>query len=891
MNFEEIWGFIKENSSFFRKISKKEEINIDFDNMLYFIEDEWRADPFYMIISVFRSRFSELGPSNEHEFTRMVKMSHNHGVKLPFGKKEYDEYMEFDTKNQTILYSIEEFLDAKDYKFTIPSKEDANIKFRNVASIIEQVLSDIFIYEGREARYYVDIYDRLAGFEVFLDNGSIFVPARYFNIPRCSLYEDKLRKIDISSKITVLGMENVHASDNISGEVFVSSEYTDGIANVCKYFRSFNIVANEYKFAIEMVKSIKTFSKEGALILVNDTSLHEYYIDIFLSMYSSNGVSSVPYLIDVAKSMSMFTPVEKDMFLTGISSDIPIDIIDMVKPYIDGGDDDHETKIYKLIDDGNIELCARNVKISGDSSSIIFYNKRMKYFKEFTIDRSGIVNEFIPDIGGFRYISTYCGIGRDKAPKGYSSVDSYITAVVTRVIHREFSTLPVYTGSRSSGVHLIDGVPVMAYGDSVFGLNGKHSIGGVIIEGSSTNVIVPKTKPTKRQVVSYLSDIVESSKGFIVSENNEYEYFALMMASSIVLPFVSKANKFTATIVGANNYIRDGIIYRIFNGIFSNSRVVSTDSDYVIKSIADGSSSILVTDLKRETKNTIESIAKERFGSEHLSRVRAYDPIKVTINISPIVVFSDSDWIIDDSVVFNFRPRVSNVSDSRLYEYGDVSGSIASYVFSNIKKIAQIEEKFISKARMIIKSDKIVDKNSYMDFFEKILPAMVLCELTGYKSGMDFHDDMMSIFFRTSRIRKSLKVDKLILGIRDGGNKVEDKIFDESLRMHQHGDLIYVDKAFHRSYIDSENTDMYVFVFDSTSVYERLRKDLDISYVEFIEILREYDGYVNHDNGSKNWRIGSNKKMSVYGAYREYIGDNKDNYCAIRMSKSGILNI
>jgi hypothetical protein len=178
-----------------------------------------------------------------------------------------------------------------------------------------------------------------------------------------------------------------------------------------------------------------------------------------------------------------------------------------------------------------------------------------------------------------------------------------------------------------------------------------------------------------------------------------------------------------------------------------------------------------------------------------------------------------------------------------------------------------------------------------MDFFEKILPAMCLCEVTGYMDGMDFHDDMMSIFFNTRRIRKSLKIGKLILSIKDGQATVEDKVFDSMLRRSQYGDLVYVDKGFHRSYLDNENTDMYIFIFDIRKVYERIRKDLDISFVEFHESVRQSDGYVSYDNAVKNWRMGSDKSMSAFSAYKEYIGGSKDDFCAIRMSKNSIFSM
>ena len=64
-----------------------------------------------------------------------------------------------------------------------------------------------------------------------------------------------------------------------------------------------------------------------------------------------------------------------------------------------------------------------------------------------------------------------------------------------------------------------------------------------------------------------------------------------------------------------------------------------------------------------------------------------------------------------------------------------------------------------------------------------------------------------------------------------------------------------------------------------------------MSYIEFVDSLMSHDGYINYDNGMRNWRIGSNKNMSTYAAYKEYIGGAKDNFGAFRMSKKSILTV
>jgi len=894
INFDQIWDFIQENSDFFKKISKKDEIDILFDERRYIIDGRWRVDPFYMILYVFRQRFIELGPSSEHEFTRMSKMAYSYGVKFPFGKKEYDKYAEFEVKNQNVLYVIEEFLKPNGYKFKIPLKDAADKLFANVSAVIENVLQDIFMYEGHMCRYYVDIYERLSGFEVYLDNGSIFIPARYFDVDRPAFLEDKLTNIDVKDIVTVRNIDDIdtYGESALSpGVIYLSTDSTDSISNATKYFRTFNIDCDDKQFIYSAVHSIKKSADKEVAIVVGDNDIVSFYANEILDLYSSHSSSAIPFMIDIAKSASGFNPVEKDMLLTALYKELQKDIVDIIRPYIEGGDNSDESVISELIDNGNIELCAKKVRLNGDSSSIIFYNKKMKYFKEFTIDKSGITNELIPDLGGFRFISNACGINRDKTIPGFSSVDNYIFSIVSKVIHREFSMLPIFRAKRTSGSHMLGETPVYSSSGMVFGLNGRVSKDGYIVDPNLINSPVPKVKPTKRSVVSSMKTVVDACSGYIVADKKEYESFAIMMMSSILLPFVKRANKFVASISGASEYAKDGIKYRIFNGVFRNARIVKTDYDFVIKTIIDGSTSILVTDNNNEIKKTIWTIARERFGDEQLTRSRSSDIVKTTTNTSPLLIFSDSKMVIEDSIVFDFIPRVSNYAEARLYDYDDEAGNIAHYVIHNTKKISQIEDRFVDKARKYIKEKSIVDKNAYMDFFEKILPAMCLCELTGYMPGIEFHDRMMDTFFRSARLRSNIRIDKMILSVVDGAKKVEDKVFDIDLRNSQAGDMVYVDKAFHRAYIDNDDTDTFVFIFDVYRLYEMIRKNTDMSFVEFYDAIRMYDGYMNAENASKNWRIGSDRKKSVYQAYKEYIGGDRDNFAAIKMSKSNILSI
>ncbi len=889
MKTEEIWKFIKNNNNFFNKISKKEDVDIDYNRESYLMNGVWRADPVYLLLFIFRIKFNTLGPSSDHELVRMRKMTKAAGIDFPFGKKEYDEYIDFDSRNQSILYAIEDILKAQNYQFIIPTKEFANKTFRNVSGSIEAILKDVFIYNGKTARYYVDIFDRLTGFEIFLDNGSIFVPVVYKEVERSALYEDLLRKSPENSTINIkeiLGIDNTIMSDNT---VFVSSDHPESVKNIAKYFRSFNIDSDDDFFCLDVVKSLYLLTSNDIVILINGQDLVEFISTLTIKTFLEDTSLSLPYVIDIAKYVSSFPSSSKDLYLQSISSDLRDDVVSVLKPYIYGDNSDHDMIILDMIENENVELCSRTLKMNNESSGIVIYNKRLKFFKEFSIERSSIANELIPDMGGIRMIASRCSISSDMVPSGYSSIDTYIISMVLKSIQRIVGTLPITGRTYSSGVNIVGNTSFYAHTGGVYGLKGKHSILGNLITGGSISPNIPNVKLTKKAANDSLAKIINTCKEYITHDNDEFKYFGALLVSSLVSPLLMKSNKFTIGIVGANKYSMDGIIYSVFNGVFKNSRILNTDSDFVVGKAIDGSTSILVTERKKSISGFIDNTAAERYGTVTESRNRNLDMVISSVNTSPIVTFGDLEWIIDDTVIFNFTAKTFNSSEGRLLEYIDQSGGIASYVMANRKKLLKFEDDFITMAKKNMRSGKISNKNSYLDFFEKILPAMCLVEAVGYMSGKVYHDDMMSIFYNTNRIKNTIKVDRLILNMIDGNRKVEDKVFNSNFRSVQNGDTVFVDKIFHKSYSAHKNTDMFVFIFNGQSVYSKISKDNDISYIDFISAIKEQKGYLNYENAIRNWTLGGDRSKGPYTIYKEYELGEKDDFFALRIAKSSIL--
>lgn len=891
MDFDNLWGFFSENLSFFENMAHQAGVRIaPSEKRFYHSDGRWSPDPMYLLLVLFRKKFEMSSPSSDNEFVRMSKILYSSGIKIPIKKKEYDEYIKFDMINQSVLSAIETVLSPKNGVFTIPSKEFATSMFKNASRNMEDILDGLFIYEGSSARYYVDIYDRLTGFEIILDTTTIFIPVRFTDVNRSAFLEDRL--LSLSSKDTVSIRDIRESSEDYStATVFLPEESTDGIANVVSYFDSLNIDSDSDDFVVNSLNSILKFGGADKTILIKNDIATLKIAEMMASLYETHGSSSIARIIDIARIVSKMNTISRGMVLDAVSKIIPQDIVDLIKPYIDGSDNNYVMKISELINNKHIELTSRIVRLNGDSSLIRFYNKDMKYFKDFSLDKNGIMNELVPEIGGVKYIASYCGVNGENIPSGFSTIESFIVSTVMKVIHSEFAALPVFDRFYGAGVHKIGDKIVYNSKHGVYGLGGRHSFGGVLFSASDTDVMIPKTRPTKNTASAAISRIVESVNGFIPSADGMSELFAILVASSAVLPVLNRANKPILSVYGAGVYTKNGMIRRVFEGRFRNSKCLNTDSEFVVKKSADGSTAVLVSELTPKTEKILRKLSLERYGTETISRFKNTDSTIKSINTSPIVVFSQSPWLIDESMVFNFPARVSSEASAYLVDADDVSHILISFVMNSLKKILSAESKFVSAVLKKLNKKRLDSRHPYVDFFEKILPGMCLVDTTGYMDGWDFHDMMYEVFFSDEAAASLMNIEKLLLNMKSGDSKIEDKLFDKKLRMNQHGDLIAVDKIYHKSYIDKGDTDNFVLLFRKKDVYESLNEDIGMNFIQFSRMLDEYGAAINIDNAMRNYRVEHDKNKTIYNWYNELFGRDKDNFCAIKISKKRLYGL
>jgi ASC-1-like (ASCH) protein len=150
---------------------------------------------------------------------------------------------------------------------------------------------------------------------------------------------------------------------------------------------------------------------------------------------------------------------------------------------------------------------------------------------------------------------------------------------------------------------------------------------------------------------------------------------------------------------------------------------------------------------------------------------------------------------------------------------------------------------------------------------------------------------MYEAFFNDEVVHNTMNLDKLILSIKNGSSIIEDKIFDEKLRMNQHGDIVAVDKLFHKAYVDKEDTDNFILVFRKRDVYDEIKDDIGMSYARFSIFVDTLKNAILIDNAMRNYRVGHDKNKTIYNWYVELFGKNKDEFASIKISKKKLYGL
>jgi hypothetical protein len=285
-------------------------------------------------------------------------------------------------------------------------------------------------------------------------------------------------------------------------------------------------------------------------------------------------------------------------------------------------------------------------------------------------------------------------------------------------------------------------------------------------------------------------------------------------------------------------------------------------------------------------------LSRELVGTETIIKAKGPMMFYRYENTAPFILLSKDPIIIDESIVFNFPFKTTVEPGAHLKDHDDVSGTLATHIMGNYKKIQKLEESFVHGALIRVTNEKSIYKNPYVDFFEKIVAGMCVAELTGVMTGAEFQEFMYDMYFNDDNIRLNINLTKTILALEDGPGKVEDKIYNSAYRMNKHGDLVYVEMFDHKVNLESNaEPTTYLLIFSKRQMYKRIKKDVDISFSAFHKLVDSMPNAISWDNAVKNYRMLDDLEVTPLAKFKEYFNDDKTDFAALKVSISKYKNV
>lgn len=893
MDFRHIWKFLKDEKEFFDTFKQYLDVPIDYNNSIYFVGLEWMADPMNLLLMLFRAKFTTMKPTQDTEYVRIKKVLDSRKLEPPFKKKEYDKYMQDFYTNQAVLYVMESSLGAKDNEFIIPSKKVANEKFKDSSQAIESIFESLYIYEGKAARYYVDIYDTITGFDVFLESGPIHV--RVSGTNASCFNEENTRKIKIDDDIEIYSIDtNIQNVAEKNNSIFVDTEAEFSLNNIINKFSSFKINSNNEYFISDVAKWITSNMKTGSIVSIKNRSLSEYISNSIISLSINKTPNSLRKMVDLSKLSSHLTKVERTSILEQISFDLSQDLLDMIVPYMEKEDKDVVRKISEMLDKSHIELTSKIIRLGKETGTIRAYNKIFNYYFDLSMSLSGISNSLIPELGGMRKIINLLSISSDDVPSNVTNLEVFIGSILLKVIHIEFSSLPIFNDFLKSGIHVIKDEVSINYTGGVYGNGGNNSVDGWCFEKSNMNISIPVKRPTKIDAIKSVELLKKSLSKFIKTSNKDVEFSALMMVSLMLVPLMRKGDGPSISFVADDDILIDSFSEYIFNGIFRYAEPINTDSGYVIENMINKRGNPIVCKYSGAVTKSIDAAVKLKSSSEVISRFRSTEELTYRTNDGSIILLSRKKVSIKDTVVFNIPIYELSTGEFMIDRKSDESGVLASYFANSRNKIRVVEEKLLDDLRKRVKKGYKVKNHSYYHFFFQLLPSMVALEFLLGEDAWAFHDDIVVYKFGEENALNVKTARNIVLSSMAGKYSISELLNDEIRKSELAStyevffDIFMIDKIYHMAYLEKENSDLYVVAFSIKELFKKIGGDFEMTIDEFRNHIIEDSSYIKYDNACRNYRLGSNKEITITNAFFAKKDIEKSDFAAIKINKNDI---
>ena len=883
MKFNTIWSNIIEDKPFYLHLSILGNYKLDFERQIHYDMDSssWSADPVLFIIQCFRKQDLATGEVVvADEYLSIKKYLKRRNVNIPFTRSEFNDYIISAARSNTVLSIFEDGIFSSDNKFVIPQKEEAKKILGLAYEYMISMSSDLFLYAGMTARCIVDIRDFISGFEVYTGRGNVFIPM-FGTVGSSSYTRSAIRSIPIDSSIRIFE-DSTDSFPKDSGFIAVPREAIASVTEVSKYFSSFKVDSDDFEFILGVSTEISK-GRDSVNIEVNNSCTVAEYMAAAILEESEKGDNLVySSMFRTILKMSRLTLTDKEIIVSRLIEEGKKKSLSTVIAALRASPDRLSPKIRDMVLDSHIVIVSRQPASTGTGGSIKIFNTVGKYFKDIPMESKLLAKHLVPELGGFSFIERYCDITIESIPTRFKNVESFISASIVSAVHEIYQGTHTYRETLGLGSHYVDGTPVFNAGNEVYGIADRRSINGCIFRYEDVDFQVPSTKPTVKEVSSYISKIKDVSRHIFSTIDNQSDMISILLASTLVSPYLATSSRMIINATATSPYKEAELKSKVFRGVFRVARVTNIPTTERFKNMDNEDTILTVFSVKSRDQSYFQRIVRIRaieesvLGNDSVGR-------KSVANFAPFFIFTENDIEFEDSVIFKFKIR-EDMTHDRMIIPKDVSPFLISYVVKTANVFRRLEEDMLVIKNKKAKKMPMYLMDEYMEFFSKIVAGMILCSHTdtGY-SPSEFHDIMFESVFYGRSMDERVDLKKLILEVPLSRGIVMDKIIDPEYRLDEVDDKIaFVDKLFHVRYVDSDNSRMSVVFFSRRAMYKALQGVIDMPYAEFIRRLEGTKGYLPKKAAMNSYRVGRDRAVSVMKQFIKIHGNNREDFAALR---------
>jgi hypothetical protein len=414
--------------------------------------------------------------------------------------------------------------------------------------------------------------------------------------------------------------------------------------------------------------------------------------------------------MEVSKIASLLSGSEKQYIIGSLNKEIEDELLKTIVYIINDDHSNVSSNTAKLFLEKKIVPVA---KLNNGSPTIIVFKEKYNMITEVKLDRSNILSEIVPELGGIKYIASK--ISNDTS-ENLSNIENITVSQVLYFLQEQYYKLDPFLGTRKDGIFFDNGKVIAATN-----LAPSHRVhNGYVYLDSSLGLKNNAKRVSQKIARSAFEQIKEDVDGALVNQNTSIYLVVSSVIVDIVMPFFTPNISFSTNNKDDFELIKNGFFRNIFGYI---KDLTGSSYDFIEASISTSSSPIL---MNNATKEVLE-LAEYQYRKKTFKKKKSHNNSYFTEKMSPVFIHSDKAI----PGFLHIEAVVSSGLLDGIYAGKNTSmmSSIISHVVSNKDKIIQLTSLVRKQFQDEIRNSILSNSSGLYYVFETVLPALVLHSL------------------------------------------------------------------------------------------------------------------------------------------------------------------